>query len=310
MSQEWWSLWDMLKVYGTAFLDLDEAIRQLERLAEPIRPAATNPTLPTPLASPPQLITPQPSAPVEVTEPATPPPPPFADYVSVQLNRVAALAQALKFKRTLSQLGHMAEYMQNRRTRAAISAWRDERLPHDLRFLRQSFNDDLSEQPIYLPSASKGTWYAHEKPFGDTVYNAFPTLRQDLKDAGNCFATDNSTGCVFHLMRVVEQAFRILARKLRVSNLKPDLDYEDFKRIYSELNEKLKQLRNSKRGKKREAEINFYADVADRCQYFKEMWRDNVMHSRKTYESDQAAAILSRVQELMNRLAERLTEPA
>lgn len=111
-------------------------------------------------------------------------------------------------------------------------------------------------------------------------------------------------------MRVAEQAIRILARKLRVRGLKTDLDYEDFKRIQTELNKKLTQLRNSRRGKKREREIEFYADVADRCQYFKEMWRDNVMHSRKSYDTGEAAGILTRVSELMQRLAERLSESA
>jgi hypothetical protein len=109
-------------------------------------------------------------------------------------------------------------------------------------------------------------------------------------------------------MRIVEQAIRLLAKRLNVRGLKADLDYEDFKHIQTELRKKLEVLRNSRRGKRREREIDFYADLADRCQYFKEMWRDNVMHSRRNYGNDDAARILTRVRELLERMSERLKD--
>jgi hypothetical protein len=205
-------------------------------------------------------------------------------------------------------LTHINEYLGGASKR--IDVWLDEEVPREMRVLREAFRDDLQEQPVYLPDVTRSTWFEHKQPFDQKVHDAFPSLRRDITDAGSCFASDNPTGCVFHLMRVAEQAIRILARKLRVRGLKTDLDYEDFKRIQTELNKKLTQLRNSRRGKKREREIEFYADVADRCQYFKEMWRDNVMHSRKSYDTGEAAGILTRVSELMQRLAERLSESA
>ncbi len=100
----------------------------------------------------------------------------------------------------------------------------------------------------------------------------------------------------------------MLAKKLHVKGLKPDLEYEDFRHIQDEIAIKLRALRNSPRGKKREREIDYYADLADRCQYFKEMWRDNVMHSRRNYDRNQAASILTRVQEFTQRMAERIKE--
>ena len=233
----------------------------------------------------------------------------FADIISTHLTRMTIIARRLNFKRTLSQLEHLAEYLRSAAT--TINRFQDEQLPHDLRFLRQAFNDDLAEISIFVPDAGRSAWYQHEKPFGEEVFNAFPRMRRDLTEAGNCYATDNNTGCVFHLMRVIGQAIRALAKRLNVKGLKADLDYEDFRHIQDKLKEKLAALRNSKRGKKREQEINFYADVAVRCQYFKEMWRDNVMHSRQNYDDPAVAGrILTRVQEFMKRLAERLNSPA
>jgi len=226
--------------------------------------------------------------------------------VRAQLNRVELLATGLRFKGTISRIGYVRTHLTTAETQ--INAWRDPELTHELRVLREAFRDDLEEQPVLLPDVSRSSWHGHSQPFGQVVHDAFPRMRFDIIEAGNCFACDSPTACVFHLMRVVEQAIRILAKKLRVPGLKADLDYEDFKKIQDRLKDKLQELRNSKRSKSRQQEIDFYADVADRCQYFKEMWRDAVMHSRQNYDVNQAASILTRVKELVERLAERLTD--
>jgi hypothetical protein len=303
----------VLKLYGTIFLEIHDTLQSLEKLTEPIRrPAVTSSgrigagtalLMSNPSTMPlPAIVTEQP-----VAEKA--PKPSLTQYIKIQLSRTELLAKILGFKRTVSRLTHINEYLDSAAARR-IDLWYDEEIPREIRVLREAFRDDLVEQPVYLPDIARSAWFEHKQPFDQKVYDSFPTLHRDITDAGTCFASDNPTACVFHLMRVVEQAIRILARKLRVRGLKTDLDYEDFKRIQTELNKKLAQLRNSRRGKRREREIEFYADVADRCQYFKEMWRDNVMHSRKSYETADAAGILTRVSELMRRLAERLSEPA
>lgn len=302
----------MIKSYGTLFLELEETLTELESLSKPVQVAmpAIGQGVMTGLLgfNLPSPTIPQPATPTATSEikPVVEGKPTFSGYIDMRLKRLDIIARGLGFKRTLSQIGHLRDHLEE--TRQQIDTWSDEALQHEVKFLRRAFRDDLEEQPIFLPNIQRSVWFRHENPFGDKVYEAFPRIRQDITAAGSCFATDNPTATVFHLMRVVEQSFRILARKLRVKGLKSDLDYEDFKLIYGALNDKLKQLRNSKRGKRREREISFYADMADRCQFFKEMWRDNVMHSRQNYDDNEAASILGRVRELIQRLAERVSD--
>lgn len=62
--------------------------------------------------------------------------------------------------------------------------------------------------------------------FGEKVSLNFPSALEDIKEVGNCYATDRNTACVFHCMRVVEYGLRALAKRLRVKlpkNLHIDL---------------------------------------------------------------------------------------
>ena len=49
----------------------------------------------------------------------------------------------------------------------------------------------------------------------------------------------------------------------------------------------------------RETQLAHYSDLADRCIYMKDLWRNNVMHTRANFNRLEAAGILQRVRELM-----------
>src|SRR5229473_6950447 len=68
----------------------------------------------------------------------------------------------------------------------------------------------------YIPEAAV-PYFENEKLFGESVYNKFPDLREDIKDAGNCFAAALYTACVFHLMRIAEYGMRRIAIRVGVS---------------------------------------------------------------------------------------------
>jgi len=307
-----WSLWDVLKTYGSLFMDLEDGIKLLEDMSQPLRYALPSTPAP-PLVTDSLSAIPTPGSFAGLLAAASSlqsaaDRPKFTDLIAQRLGRVGTVAEALGFKRTLSQIGHIRDHLKTFGN--VVNDWKDEDLPQQIKFLRQSFRDDLDEHPVYLPNAARSAWFRQEAGFGEKVHTAFPRLRTDITEAGNCFACDNYSACVFHLMRIVEHAVRILAKYIHVSGLKADLDYEDFKRIQVELKNKLAKWRNSRRGKRREREIDFYADVADRCQYFTDMWRNNVTHGRANYDEHQAASILTRVKEFIERLVERLSESA
>jgi hypothetical protein len=241
----------------------------------------------------------------ERTKPRQPGMPEFSSTVSMlsqmimrQLDILEAEAKELNLKRTHDRLDRIRGHLKS-------NTKINEHTSHEIRVLREALEDDLTELRIFIPSIEQAKYHYRPKLFGEKVYDAFPSARNDIMEAGNCYSTDNSTACVFHLMRVTEHALRELARKVRVK-LKRPIDFEDWKNIAGAINDKLKKLRNSKRGPQRQAEIDFYADAADRCQYFKELWRDNIMHSRTNYDQLQALSVLNRLQEFMQKLADNL----
>lgn len=68
---------------------------------------------------------------------------------------------------------------------------------------------------LFVPE-NKARHYYNIDLFGTAPY-IFLEAAQDMVDAGNCYASDLSTACVFHLMRISEHGLRALATKLHVS---------------------------------------------------------------------------------------------
>ena len=55
-------------------------------------------------------------------------------------------------------------------------------------------------------------YYKAERPFGDAVFDAFPSARFDIPEAGTCLAVGCNVAAAFHLMRVAEVGMRELGK--------------------------------------------------------------------------------------------------
>jgi len=84
-----------------------------------------------------------------------------------------------------------------------------------LDMLHDAIMADLSAPCFLYVPAEKGHFYDQpEPPFGQEVTDAFPVADRDIAAAGRCFALDEWTACVFHLMRVLEIGLHDLAAEL------------------------------------------------------------------------------------------------
>ncbi len=54
--------------------------------------------------------------------------------------------------------------------------------------------------------------------------------------------------------------------------------------------------------------MRFYSRASLEFEYFKNAWRDDVSHSRKSYDEPSARSVLNHVESFMRILAERLKE--
>ena len=168
--------------------------------------------------------------------------------------------------------------------------------------LRNRFNDDTKGISFFIIPPSQIEHYDKERLFGNAVCDQFPSVTDDISEAGKCLALDRGTACVFHLTRVVEVGLDALAKRLRIPPQKNWGAY--LNRITECLDAKKKPL--PKWVKRNEL---FFRDSAMIIAGIKDKWRNPcVHHISKHYSPNQAEEIFNEVKKLMFHLATKLKE--
>jgi hypothetical protein len=155
---------------------------------------------------------------------------------------------------------------------------------------------------LYIPAAD-AAYYDSAHLFGEAVAVSFSEAESDIRAAGNCIACGLYTACVFHLMRVAEFGLRRIAIKLRV-RLKDrgkyhPVEYATWDKVITNCKGKIDKIRQKPVGSKKQADLEFYSDAADHCLFMKDIWRNNISHTRQPYNEPEALAVLERVRDFM-----------
>ena len=162
----------------------------------------------------------------------------------------------------------------------------------------------------YIPP-SHDQYFEQDQLFGEKVNSNFSSVRDEIRDAGNCLAADLGTAAVFHLMRVAEKGMKVVLkdRQIIVVQNKPT-DLLDWKTIGDGMDQAIEAINNwpNSLGLAKTQALEFYGGVKSEFLGFKDAWRNHVMHDRKKYSFDEAKGILSHVERLMKLLAERMAE--
>jgi hypothetical protein len=166
-----------------------------------------------------------------------------------------------------------------------------------------------SRKFLYLPE-TQNAYFQKTRLFGSGVYQSFPDARTELTSAGNAFAFELYTACVFHLMRVAEHGLRVLARRLHVrlshtGKFLP-LDHADWNTVITGIRNQIITARKLPHGPKRQRKFEMYSDAADHCEYMKDIWRNTASHSRKSYTKLEALQAMDRVRDFMQFLSQSL----
>ena len=187
-----------------------------------------------------------------------------------------------------------------------------ETMLRELEGLKTSFWLALQKTKFaYLPPPDD-KYFENDRLFGEVVFEVFAEARQDIKDAGNCLASALYTACVFHLMRASEFGLRRLATKLKVRLIdkgKPQyLEYATWDKVIERVHGKIKEARQLRIGPRKEAKLIRLGEAGDHCTFMKDIWRNNVSHTRKPYIREEAIGAFNRVNDFMNFLAHGLDE--
>lgn len=194
------------------------------------------------------------------------------------------------------------------------------RLDAELSHVAVAILRDAKKRSFLFIQADRVDYLDHEALFGLEVFNAFPSARPDIREAGNCLAVECPTAAVFHSMRAVEWGlrafcahlgFRRLTRRNRRTGETTHVPatHLDWETMLNQAQSRAeKKFKHVKRGKNRDAYQLFYYPALEEIRAIREVWRNHIMHTRDEYSRKDADAILDHVRRLLTKLAERVSE--
>jgi hypothetical protein len=164
---------------------------------------------------------------------------------------------------------------------------------------KHSFVQVLSDRTQYLLASDT---------FGERAIQAFKSANYDMQQAGFCLGLELNTAAVFHLMRVAEVGLRALAFDRDVAIPKTILEFATWEEIIRQLESAEDRIKDLPKTPAREAQFDFYHGAMMEFKRFKNKWRNPVMHSRDTYDRDEALSAFTHVSAFMRLLATKISE--
>jgi hypothetical protein len=182
-------------------------------------------------------------------------------------------------------------------------------LKRELETLSQAVENDIETERFYHYPRAKGLLVVNYMAEWHVALKGFPSAKDDIEAAVDCYALAHSTASVFHSMRAAEQGLRGLAKAQKIGGIgnKP-IEWNSWQEIIRELNKKYKAMGQMSAGTKKDAELAFYGGALADMNAFKDEYRNMVMHVRASYDELQALRALERVRDFMNRISARIDE--
>jgi hypothetical protein len=183
-------------------------------------------------------------------------------------------------------------------------------LLNEFRQLMKRFEEESVE--LRFLYVARGAQYAEPLATWGTIPKTFDRTRRDIICAVRTHAINLADASVFHSMRVLEIGLRELTTRLRI-NMNRTLD-PSWHRILQDIEDKIDDLRNAPyrtakptapQKARRRKKVEYYSNLARQFRYFKDVWRNHVMHGTATYDSDSAAAVIRNVRAFMTELEMR-----
>ena len=209
-------------------------------------------------------------------------------------------------RQKLDELSGKAKSLYGRVT-SSWRTWTAENLYDALKDFRGEISKELAKHKFVRLQSPNDEYFDKEQLFGIEVYEKCKEAREEIKDAGNCIAAELYTACVFHLMRVTEHGFRIVARRLRAAikdkGKRIPLEYGDWNKVITAINKKIDASRVLANGPKKQERLTYYSEAMERCSVMRDVYRNEVSHTRSRYNKNEALGAMSRVKDFMEIVA-------
>jgi hypothetical protein len=180
----------------------------------------------------------------------------------------------------------------------------------EIMFIQESFLKDIDALKFIFVPSNKIKFFENESVLGVGIKLCFPEINREIKDAGSCIAVGLYTAAVFHLMRSVEYTLRSLASFLDVTLPNTEVKYAEWHGIIDASQKRITEilaLPNSTPNKPKAIE-DCRAIVVE-FSYFKDKFRNAVMHTRADYDENDALGAYNHVGEFIRRVASATSGP-
>jgi len=170
--------------------------------------------------------------------------------------------------------------------------------------IQHAIRGELRGRMCFILTLEESTLY-RKSELSARAMVAFPQANEEMGHAGECIALGQYQAGVFHAMNALEQPLRVLANYFSVPFDPP----ATWGPVINAIKDKIDKIDRSKKPNKRKADdaLSFFGEAAKEFAYFKDAWRNHVMHSRGSYDEHTSHSIYNHVVSFVEHLSERLS---
>jgi hypothetical protein len=159
--------------------------------------------------------------------------------------------------------------------------------------VRNVLRREIGSRKVLVIDSSHGRLWAPSEPlFGPAVHKRFKAARGDIEMAGKRLALEQSTACVFHLMRAMEVAVRRLAKRVGMT-VTPSTTWVV---LTGGMDGKIKRMPEATKAQTRKKEA--WGEAKAHLHEVGKLWRNKTMHPAKSYTPRQAEDLFNAVRVL------------
>jgi hypothetical protein len=177
-------------------------------------------------------------------------------------------------------------------------------LRSEISVLKEAFEAETKRQFVLRIPKEKTPILLDWKKHWAEVLVKFDSSKVDIFHAKQCWCYGQYTACVFHLMRVLEHGLSSLA-----VDVGKTFDVQNWQNIIDQIEAEIRSLgKTLPTGSEKSDRIQFLSEAAKEFMYFKDGWRNYVMHKRAIYDEHQARSVMEHTRSFMITLSSRLGE--
>ena len=169
--------------------------------------------------------------------------------------------------------------------------------------LNNQFEDHLKKQVFLVIPRIERHWF-EQCPLDVKVSKKFPKAATEIHESGRCLSLDRWAASVFHSMRALEYGLRAFASALSIRHAT-----RDWGQIIDLIEKRIASLKVLRKGTKKAKLQHFCSEAAKEFGYFKNAWRNHVMHvKQETYDREEAKRVYDHVADFIERISVELSE--